>query len=214
MREIVVKREESRAEDQNHQRSKEKCEWIGIIKLARVMKDRSQRFAICRKVSSEHIAGQQKSSEPRCQAKNQQHAAEEFQRCNRRGHQARSGNSQAGKKLLHVWKVVQLAPAGLHELPSPVEPHQQQKGRIQSRRIMLKAAVEAAKSSKYRRSSGRGNGYGLRAHGNTCLSPAHDTLSFITNRMSSLSVAKDLLFQYRLLQIHFVRVNQPSEDHV
>src|SRR5271165_1944386 len=127
----IVQRKPARAEDQDNERRNEEGVGGGGIEILWLGKNRHQCSAIGSDVSDKHIDGEhqceQTAAEPNCQ----QNATEELKTTHEIGVQRGRRNAEAGEELHHMGQVVELAPAGLAELPSPVQPHEQKEQRLQ-----------------------------------------------------------------------------------
>src|SRR5579871_6662848 len=126
-----VQRDLTRAEDQNDQPRDEKDERRGAGELVGRGEEGHQRLAVGRNVGNQHVAYAQQRQQARSQAQSEENSANKLQQRDEPRIGGGSGYPETGKKLDDVRDVVQLAPAGLRKLPAPVEPHRQQKHRLQ-----------------------------------------------------------------------------------
>jgi hypothetical protein len=131
----------SGAKDEHDERSHQKYVGRSCGEFVRIGKNGMKRFFVGRDVSHEHIDGQHKRNQPREQADGQQESAKKFKARNRRSREARSRQAKAGEKIRHFIEVVQLAPAALHQLDAPVQPHKKQKRMLEIIRVMAKLVV-------------------------------------------------------------------------
>ena len=51
------------------------------------------------------------------------------------------GQAEAGEKIRHFIEIMQLAPAALHQLDAPVQPHKKQKRMLEIISVMTKLVV-------------------------------------------------------------------------
>ena len=86
---------------------------------------------IGRPIGDQHIACEQEADKARPKAENKQDAADELQPGAEVRVEGWEWDVEAGEEVGDLGKVVQLAPAGLRKLPTPVEPYREQKGRLQ-----------------------------------------------------------------------------------
>src|SRR5271170_301219 len=155
-----IEREKTGSEDESNERGKEESKWIGDVELSGIAEDGSQGHAVRSDVGHQHVSGEQEADETRSQSNDEQDAAEELKRRDGRGHQTRQRDAEAGEEVVHVRKIVQFAPACLHELPSPIESDEEQKRRAKEMCRVTEAAIEAAQTG----GSGGGDRCGRRAH--------------------------------------------------
>lgn len=120
----------SRAEDKNERGSKQKRVRIGAVEFPRIAEEREERLAVGREISDKHVASEYQPCEARSQSCDQEHSAEELNATDKERSAAGRGNTKSCEELRNLRKVMQLAPACLHELPSPVKAHEKQKWRL------------------------------------------------------------------------------------
>jgi hypothetical protein len=126
-----IDREQSRSKDEHHERGEEERVLVRDVKLARIGEERHKGIVVGRPVGDQHAAGEQETDEARPKPKNQQDAPEELQPGAKVRVERRKRNVEAGEEIGDPADVVQLAPAGLRELPAPVEPNGEQKRGLQ-----------------------------------------------------------------------------------
>src|SRR5258708_18540910 len=68
------------------------------------------------------------------ECKKEKEAAAEFKRRDKIGVQYGRGYAKFGKEAYDLADIAQLSPAGLHELPSPIQPYAEQERRCKARR--------------------------------------------------------------------------------
>src|SRR6185437_4018924 len=141
-----VERDGARAEYEDQQRSEPERVRIGSIELSRFGKDRLQRFAVGGEVGNSHVHEEWNGNQPGSEPNKEQDAAETFQQRNEPGIEYRKRNAQIGKKADRLGDVLQLAPSGLPELPSPIETHEQQQRGLQRVEDLEQTKIETARS--------------------------------------------------------------------
>ena len=88
-------------------------------------------------MSIDERKGNQSGAKP----KNQQKAAAKLKSRDKICVQRRRGYTEVGEESDHFPDIGQLAPTRLHELPSPIQPHREQKWRLQARRYANQQAI-------------------------------------------------------------------------
>src|SRR5260370_5413093 len=138
----------ARAEDKNDERSDQESVRSSGIEFVRDRENRLQSFAVLGHVSHDHVHRERERGNSGEQPYRQKNPAEEFQTADTHGLLSGHGQIQAGKKSRHFFKIVQLAPAALHQLPTPVKPHGQQKRRAQVVNHAKEALVQLSKAGE------------------------------------------------------------------
>src|SRR5271156_4353937 len=103
--------------------------------------DRKQCLTTRRNVGDNHVDDQGQRNEPRAESDDKKQAASEFKRRDKVGVQYGRGYAKIGKEVYDLADISQLSPAGLHELPSPIQPYGEQERRCEARRRANQQAI-------------------------------------------------------------------------
>src|ERR1700722_3698590 len=136
-----VQGKNSRPKQEHDERGNQKNVWRCRSELVGIRKDGMERFLVGRDVCHKHIDRKHQRNQPREQADGQQESAKKFEARNGRSCEARRRQTEAREKICHLIEVMQLAPAALHQLDAPVQPHKQQKRMLEIISVMTKLVV-------------------------------------------------------------------------
>jgi len=111
------------AKNQHNQDNHQKREGGGGNELVRIGKEGEQRFAVADNISHGQVHCKNQSCNPGGQTESERNAAKEldagYENSHLRGHR----QAESGKVLTDVGQIMELAPAALSKLPSPIEPY-------------------------------------------------------------------------------------------
>src|SRR3984885_906659 len=136
-----VEREPARAEDKHHQGSDQERKRSSRGELVGVGEDREQGLSIRRNIGDDHVDDQGQRNEARAEPEEEKQATSELKRRDKIGVEYGRGYAKRGKEVYDLTDISQLSPAGLHELPSPIQPYGEQERRCKARGRTIQQAI-------------------------------------------------------------------------